>query len=188
MKMTAPLASGVNVALIGFRATGKSSVGRRLAQILGRRFVDLDQVLVQEARKSVAKIVAQAGWEEFRRREKALVARFAPGQGLVLATGGGVVLDPDNVSLLKAHSLVIWLTAGLEIIQTRLVRDLPRKSSRPSLTGHDPVAEAAQVLAARQPLYMAAAHLIIDTTNLAIPQVVGRILAVLGAKEAVFGG
>src|SRR3989339_257231 len=101
-----------NLVLIGYRGTGKTSVGARLAEVLQRPFVDLDQVLVSEAGRSVADIVAQGGWAEFRRLEKQLVARYRNTRGLVLATGGGVVLDPNNVAALRGNGILIWLTAG----------------------------------------------------------------------------
>jgi shikimate kinase len=141
--------------------------------------VDLDQVLVQEAGRSIAEIVAQGGWEEFRRREKELVARYGTPQGLVLATGGGVVLDFDNVQTLRKNGLIIWLTADAVTIKARLAADQPQAELRPSLTGADPVKEVAEVLKSRQHLYLAAAQLIIDTAGQTIEQVVDQILAAL---------
>jgi len=173
------LAPKRNLVLIGYRATGKSAVGARLARILGRRFVDLDQVLVQEAGRSIAEIVAQGGWEEFRRREKELVARYATPQGLVLATGGGVVLDFDNVQTLRKNGLIIWLTADAATIKARLAADQTQADYRPSLTGADPLKEVAEVLKSRQHLYLAAAQLIVDTAGQTIGQVVDQILAAL---------
>ena len=173
------LAPKRNLVLIGYRATGKSAVGARLARILGRRFVDLDQVLVQEAGRSIAEIVAQGGWEEFRRREKELVARYATPHGLVLATGGGVVLDFDNVQTLRKNGLIIWLTADAATIKARLAADQTQADYRPSLTGADPLKEVAEVLKSRQHLYLAAAQLIVDTAGQTIGQVVDQILAAL---------
>jgi shikimate kinase len=172
-----------NLVLIGYRATGKTSVGARLAQILGRPFADLDEVLVAEAGQTIAEIVAQGGWEEFRRREKELVARFCAPRGQVLATGGGVVLDWDNIKALRQHGIIIWLIAAPATIQARLAKDQPRDSNRPSLTGSDTIKEVTEVLQARQHLYLAAAQIIIDTTDLAISQVVEKILAALAAPE-----
>ena len=173
-----------NLVLIGYRATGKTAVGARLAQLLGRPFVDLDQVLVKEAGRSIAEIVAQGGWEEFRRREKELVARYRSARGQVLATGGGVVLDFENIQALRENGTVIWLTADPATIQSRLLRDQPQELSRPSLTGGDTIKEVAEVLQARQHLYLAAAQIIIDTAGQSIPQVVERILMALKAQEA----
>ncbi|MFZ5447653.1 MAG: shikimate kinase [Thermodesulfobacteriota bacterium] len=173
-----------NLVLIGYRATGKTAVGARLAEILSRPFVDLDQVLVQEAGRPIADIVAQGGWTEFRRREKALVARFCQTRGQVLATGGGVVLDPDNVAALRENGIIIWLTADPDTIQARLAEDLPRDANRPSLTGGDTIQEVAQVLKDRYPLYQTAAQVTIDTTNRDVAQVVHLVLAALAPEEA----
>jgi shikimate kinase len=172
-----------NLVLIGYRATGKTSVGAGLAEALHRPFVDLDQVLVREAGRSVADIVAQGGWGEFRRREKALVARYRDTSGKVLATGGGVVLDPDNVAALRKNGILIWLTADPAAIQARLAQDQPRDANRPSLTGGDTVREVLEVLEARSPLYQAAAQISIDTTLLSVAQVVKLVLAALKSKE-----
>jgi len=176
-----------NLVLIGYRATGKTSVGARLAAILGRPFLDLDQVLVAEAGRSVVEIVAAGGWEDFRRREKELAARYRHRRGLVLATGGGVVLDPDNVAALRENGILIWLTADPAVIQARLGQDQPRDANRPSLTGSDTISEVAQVLKQRYPLYQAAARIIVDTTDRSIDQVVDLVLAAL-PEEADLGG
>jgi shikimate kinase len=173
-----------NLVLIGYRATGKTSVGARLAKALHRPFVDLDQVLVREAGRSVADIVAQGGWTEFRCLEKELVARYRDASGQVLATGGGVVLDPDNVAALRENGILIWLTADPAAIQARLAQDQPRDANRPSLTGDDTVREVLKVLKERSPLYQAAADLSVDTTHRSVGQVVELLLAALTSKEA----
>lgn len=173
-----------NLVLIGYRATGKTAVGARLAETLGRSFVDLDQVLVQEAGESIADIVAQGGWAEFRQREKELVARFRRTQGQVLATGGGVVLDPENVAALRENGIIIWLTADPETIQARLTQDQLRDPNRPSLTGGGTIREVAAVLEQRYPLYQAAAQITVDTTQRDVAQVVDAVLATVKLKEA----
>lgn len=178
-----------NLVLIGYRATGKTSVGAELARVLNRPLVDLDQVLVAEAGRSVADIVAQEGWEEFRRREKDLVTRYRKTRGQVLATGGGVVLDPENVEALRENGILIWLTAEAAAIQARLEADRPGEEFRPSLTGRGSSSEVLEVLKIREPLYRAAAQLIIDTTKPSVLQVVQEILAALkGRQEANHGG
>jgi shikimate kinase len=173
-----------NLVLIGYRGTGKTSVGARLAEVLQRPFVDLDQVLVREAARSVADIVAQGGWAEFRRLEKELVARYRDVRGLVLATGGGVVLDPNNVATLRENGILIWLTADPAAIQARLAQDQPRDANRPSLTGGDTIREVAAVAEARAPLYLAAAQISIDTTHRSVGQVVKLVLEALKSEEA----
>jgi shikimate kinase len=170
--------------LIGFRATGKTSVGARLAAALHYSFVDLDQVLVREAGRPIADIVAQGGWAEFRRLEKELVARYRRARGQVLATGGGVILDPDNVAALQENGIIIWLIADPATIQARLAQDQPRDANRPSLTGGDTIREVAEVLGERAPLYRAAAQIIIDTTHRSVDQVVDLVLAAINSEEA----
>ena len=177
----AGLRPDLNLVLIGFRATGKTQAGRELARALGRDFVDLDEVLVQEAGRTIQELVALSGWAEFRRREKALVQRYAGRRGLVLATGGGVVLDPENVEALQAGGLIVWLTAPPAAIQRRLALDLPGGASRPSLTSRDPRAEVEEVLKSREPLYRAAARVVVHTDNLTVPEVVQEILSALKA-------
>jgi shikimate kinase len=175
-----------NLVLVGYRATGKSSVGRELAERLHRPFIDLDEVLVQEAGCAIADIVARGGWEDFRRREKELVLRFGKAFGQVLATGGGVVLDPENVEVLRKNGILIWLMAKPAVIKKRLGLDAATQSLRPSLTGADVQSEVDRVLAEREPLYRGAAHLVIDTTNLSIDEVISRIMAALHeVKEKV---
>jgi shikimate kinase len=174
-----------NLVLIGYRATGKTSVGARLAEVLHRPFVDLDQVLVREAGRSVADIVAQGGWAEFRRLEKQLVTRYRDARGQVLATGGGVVLDPDNVEALRENGIIIWLIADPAAIQARLAQDQPRDANRPSLTGGDTIREVAEVAEKRAPLYQAAAQISIDTTHRSVAQVVKLVLAALKPEEAI---
>jgi len=171
-----------NLVLIGGRACGKTSVGQALAQALQRPFVDLDEVLVAEAGRSIAEIVAEEGWPGFRQREKELVARWGGRPGQVLAPGGGVVLDPENVRILREHGLVIWLYADPATLSQRLSQDQGSREFRPSLTGADPTAEMARVLAEREPLYRAAAHLVIDTQGYSVDEVVSSILEEIQAS------
>ena len=182
MTQSVRLTNDRNLVLIGCRACGKTSVGKALAQALARPFVDLDEVLVAQAGRSVAAIVAEEGWPCFRRRERELLGHYGRQAGQVLAPGGGVVLDPENVKILRDHGLVIWLTADPATLTRRLQDDQGTGAFRPSLTGRDAATEMEQVLAERAPLYRASADLVIDTTGLAIPEIVKRIL------EAISGG
>jgi shikimate kinase len=166
-----------NLVLIGYRATGKTAVGALLAQRLSRPLVDLDQVLEEEMGRSIADLVAEKGWAEFRSREKELVARFGRKGGQVLATGGGAVLDQENAKILRENGVVVWLRADPATIQERLSRDEREVSQRPSLTGRSTLEEVAEVLQCRQPLYGAAAHIVIDTDQHTLDQVVEKVLA-----------
>ena len=166
-----------NLVLIGYRATGKTEVGALLAEKLGRPLVDLDQALETEMGRSIADLVAAKGWAEFRRREKEIVARYGRVGGRVLATGGGVVLDPENIKILRENGVVVWLQADPGTIRERLARDRVQESQRPSLTGGGTLGEVEEVLQTRQPLYAAAAHVVIDTAGQSVEQVVEKVLA-----------
>ncbi|WP_449245176.1 shikimate kinase [Desulfobacca acetoxidans] len=178
-----PLDSFYNIVLIGFRAAGKTTVGRRLAELLNRPFYDLDQVLEQEAGKTIARLVAQEGWPAFRRREKALVERFASQKGLVLATGGGVILDPENTTRLKASGRLVWLKTAPETIRARLRRSQPEHAARPGLTDKGTLNEIDEVLVNRTPLYQAAAEAIIETDALTADEITQRLLILIKSWE-----
>ncbi len=172
-----------NIVLIGYRAVGKSTVGALLAQRLGRTWVDLDTAFEAAAGESIATFVAREGWPAFRQQEKALVQHYAQARGLVLATGGGVILDPENVACLKASGIVIWLQATPQTIQTRLSQDQQQTAARPGLTGKGTVAEVGEVLASREPLYRAAADYTISVDTLSPMAVVEEIMQLLEVQE-----
>lgn len=164
--------------LIGYRATGKSSIGRALAARLGLPFLDMDQEIEQRAGQPISALVAAAGWEAFRRQEQALLAELADREeALVIATGGGAVLHQALWPQLKANHLVVWLTADLATIAVRLAADPLTMSQRPSLTGQAVEAEIAPVLAEREPLYRASANCVVDTTATPVETVVEQLVA-----------
>jgi shikimate kinase len=176
-------AQNFNLVLIGYRAVGKSTVGARLADRLGRPFVDFDEILAQEAGESIPDLVAREGWPEFRQREKALVERYAVSQGLILATGGGVVLDAENVARLQASGKLIWLKASPATIKARLSQDPQQTAHRPGLTAQGTLEEVDAVLAAREPLYKAAATVSLAVDDLSAAEVAQHIVALVQAWE-----
>ena len=145
--------------LIGARACGKSTLGRLLAENLHLAFVDTDQYLCAAAGLEVDEIVARSGWPAFRALESAALRECAKPRAVV-ATGGGMVLDPHNREFMRATGTVFYLDVPARILAARLAED-PRTALRPSLTGLPPAEEIARVLAEREPLYRAAAHQII---------------------------
>jgi len=165
------------IILVGFRATGKSSVGRLLAAHLGVEFLDMDQVLTSR-HGEISQVVAAHGWDFFRAKEKDLLRELVDLKEGVIATGGGAVLHQDLWPALRETGLVVWLTSTLELICQRLGSDPASGSQRPSLTGCDIRAETATVLAEREPLYRAAAHLAVDS-NRPVNEVAGEIEAIL---------
>ncbi len=151
----------MNVILTGLRGTGKSSVGRVLAQRLNFAFVDTDTRLEELAGCRIAAIVAQHGWEHFRALEHQVVTQVAATDRHVVAAGGGTLIDAENTRLLKTHGVVVLLVCELSILQRRLALG----SNRPSLTGQGSAAvELAQVWEARRERYQAVADVTYDVS------------------------
>ncbi len=152
------------VLLIGYRATGKTAVGKELARVLGCPFLDLDKIIEKEAGKTISKIVDDEGWDGFRKREeKALKEAFEMKKKFVLACGGGAVLHKELMELFSQKALVVWLKAPVEIMMQRLLSDSKSKTMRPSLTGQELEEEIKKVYEERKPLYEKYSHISIDT-------------------------
>jgi shikimate kinase len=165
----------MNIVLIGYRATGKTEVGKALAKQLGYDFIDSDILIEEEAGCSIADIVKKEGWPGFRNREKVVIKRLAKMKKVVIAAGGGAILDPENVKYLKKSGILIWLKTRPETILRRLKENNKTNSQRPSLTGKSLDAELIQILEERAPLYKGAAHIEIDTNNRSIEEIVKEI-------------
>jgi len=179
------------IILIGYRATGKSSVGRRLAVHLGLRFLDMDHELEQRHGRSISEMVADQGWPYFRRLERDLLEEIIGVQGMVISTGGGAILHQALWPRVMASGLVVWLTADQQIIRQRLLGDDQTAGQRPALTAGDPFAEIAEVLAYREPLYRGGSHLAVDTGRLGLDDIVTEIAErarALTSPEADFHG
>ncbi len=170
------------IVLIGFRATGKTTVGRLLAEALGLPFIDLDTYLEGSFGKSIAQVVAEKGWAYFRAREKEALREMASRRPLVLACGGGAVLHQEEMARLAQDSLIIWLKASKEVVARRLAQDAKTAAQRPALKGKDPLVEIEAVLAEREPLYRKFAHLALDTEKLLPTEVVEKILLALDQR------
>ncbi|MEI6781923.1 MAG: shikimate kinase [Verrucomicrobiota bacterium] len=138
-----------NLALTGFMGTGKSSVGRLVAEGLHFTFLDTDHVIEARAGKSIRDIFAQDGEPAFRQWERRIVEELTRREKTVIATGGGLPADPANLASLKTHALVICLWASPETIWER-VRG---HDHRPLLNEADPLARIRELLAAREPCY-----------------------------------
>ena len=166
----------MNIVLIGYRGTGKSTVGRLLASRLGRQLVSTDAEIVKRAQRTVPEIIAQEGWEYFRDLESDICRELADRDQLVIDTGGGAILRTQNIESLKKNGTVFWLTASVETIANRIGSD----NQRPSLTGTKSfVDEIHEVLQERVPKYQAAADHVIATDHRSINQLVETVLALM---------
>lgn len=150
--------------LIGYRGTGKTTVAKLLAEKLGWKWLDADHVLEARFGRSIRAIFAEEGVESFRAKESAVLAELCNLTNHVIATGGGVVMRPENRELLRQTGMVVWLTADPRTLWDRLQADASTAERRPDLTCGG-LAEVEQVLAIRQPLYAACAHQTIDTVG-----------------------
>lgn len=168
-----PSSAPKNIALTGFMAVGKTHVGRELARRLGWRFVDVDRAIEKSAGLKVQEIFNRHGEARFRALEKEKLKEILDRERQVIATGGGAVLDEENLELLKQRTLLVCLTATPETILRRA-----GGGRRPLLDVGDRDARVRDLLSRRAPLY-AQAHATIDTENLSIEQVVEAVLRVV---------
>jgi shikimate kinase len=145
-----------NIALCGFMGTGKSSVGRLVAQQLRFAFLDTDAVIEARAGKSITDIFAQEGEAAFRALESKVVHELASRNYTVISTGGGLVVDPENLASLKQHAMVVCLWATPETIWARV----KNQSHRPLLADPQPLEKIRSLLAQRAPFYKQADALV----------------------------
>ncbi|MDD5724158.1 MAG: shikimate kinase [Syntrophales bacterium] len=164
-----------NVILIGYRCTGKTSVGKRLSERLGLPVLDTDDIITREARKSVGEIVGEGGWALFRRKEKEVIKRISSMKGCIIATGGGAFEDPENSDAMRGSGLFIWLTADVKIILERMIADRKTNDQRPPLSDSDFEAEATLIIKKRGPAYHHLADLTIDTSQKTIDSIADAI-------------
>ena len=169
-----------NVTLIGYRGVGKSTVGRRLAERMGRRLLSTDVRIIEIAAMPIPEIVEMHGWDYFRALEADVVKEYSSKRGIVIDSGGGVVTNPDNVESLKENGIIIWLKATPETVASRIMDSV----ERPPLTdGKNHVDEIKSVMAEREPLYESASDWFISTDDKDFIQVVDEILKYLGIES-----
>ena len=166
----------MNIFLIGYRCTGKTCVGKSLAQTLGWSFIDADLELVDKHGMTISEIVSKEGWNSFREKEKAVLKRLSVLDKHVVATGGGVILDIENVEQMKKSGTIIWLKATPETIKERILQDRNTEELRPSLTSKGLVEEIEETLLDRKPLYESAMDFSIDTDSHSIDDICDRII------------
>ncbi|MBN2719250.1 MAG: shikimate kinase [Deltaproteobacteria bacterium] len=166
----------MNIALIGYRGTGKSAVSKRLAVATGKKAVSLDEEISTQADMSIPQIVDTRGWSGFRDLEQAVTAQYSAMDDLVIDCGGGVILRKENVVALKSNATLVWLKASPEIITQRIATS----TERPALVdGKTFLEEIEEVLAARTPLYEDASDFSVDTDALSPEEITEVILSKL---------
>jgi shikimate kinase len=164
------------IALVGLMGVGKSTVGRRLAKRLGLPFADGDIEIEAAAAMTVSEIFAQLGEAEFRAGEARVLKRLLYAPRMVLATGGGAVLNPETRAELKARAVTVWMRADLETVAGRV----QRRDTRPLLRGRDPLEALKAMAEARYPFY-ACADVVVDVAGGAHAEAVEGIVRALEA-------
>ncbi len=175
----------MNIVLIGYRCTGKTTIGKHIAERLKRKFVDTDAMIEKRLNSSITRVVKSLGWAEFRKIEKDVVSEVSKLRNVIIATGGGVVLDPENVLSLKRHGILFWLKVDPDEIKRRMKKDIDLDNIRPPLNDKDPIGEVDKILDERIPFYKNAADHVIECTRLSIKEVVDWILKRVGIIGAM---
>jgi len=175
------------ITLIGYRGSGKSRVAEALAERLGWECIDADTEIERRAGQSIRDIFATQGEPEFRRQERAVMIDVQQRDRIVVAAGGGAILDETTRRELPACGPVVWLRARPETLRHRITSDPTTSQRRPKLTGHDAQREIEHLLAERTPLYRECATFVIDTDATGVDDIVETILAKLPARLQVDG-
>lgn len=169
--------TGTGLVLVGYRGTGKSTVGRLLAERTGRSFLDVDDEIVARAGRTIRAIFEESGEPVFRDLEEAVVRDLtATHPGAVLGTGGGTILREANRRALRSFGLVAWLRAEAGELARRLEADAITREHRPALTTKGTLEEIVEVLAFRTPFYEEVAHFVIDAQAHGPAEVADQIL------------
>ena len=170
-----------NIALIGFMGTGKTAVGQLLAKKLDSKFIELDSLIEQKAGKAIPEIFQQDGEIAFRELEIEVTKETADKKNLVIACGGGMVLNKINIDRLREEARIVHLTASPKAILKRVSSE---ERQRPLLEGDQPTLTIQGLLRFRKPFYERAADITIDTSKLDIDSVVEQIISKLKEDES----
>jgi shikimate kinase len=166
----------MNLFLIGYRCSGKTTVGKRIAETVDWSFVDADTMLIKACGKSIKDIVDTDGWESFRRMERSTLKQICAQDRQVVATGGGVVLNADNIKAMKTGGLVIWLGATAATIRKRMLGDKNTGNIRPALTDRGRIEEIEGLLLERSPYYRSACDFSVQTDNVPVDEIAQSII------------
>ena len=170
----------MNIVLIGYRGTGKSTIAEILGEKLSMRVIGMDAEIERRAGKPIPEIVEEYGWDHFRDIESQVAADLGSDDELVIDAGGGVIVRPQNIESLKKNGIIFWLVADEETIVER-IKD---GTQRPSLSGSKSfVEEVAEILTERKPKYEAAANHTIDTANNSPEQAAEKITEMFLEKK-----
>jgi len=173
----------MNIFLVGYRGSGKTTVASSLAARLGWTWVDADAELEQKRGSTIKQMFADEGEPAFREYEAAILNEIALSDRQIVALGGGAVLREDNRNLLRKHGKTVWLKTRPEVLFERIKADTATAERRPNLTAQGGIEEIRTLLAAREPLYAAVAHLEVEA-NRPPAEIANTIIAELNLRPA----
>jgi len=173
----------MKIILIGYRCTGKTSVGKKISERLGIPFYDTDELIQSYAGKSIGEIVDEEGWDAFRAEERATIKKLPSLTDAVIAAGGGAIMDAENREALQRNGLCIWLTADVRTIVERMKNDRASTAQRPPLSDGDLERETAEILAVRELVYQQLADCTVDTSGKGIDAVADEVCNVLARRN-----
>ncbi len=160
-----------NITLVGFMGTGKTTVGRILADKLGYRFIDVDEEIEREQGVSITHIFSEMGEPYFRQLERVMIKTLSLREGLVISAGGGAVVDESNIEAMKQGGTLVCLTARPDEIMKRV----GKSNNRPLLQVPDPMAKIMELMSKREPFYRKA-DFMVDTTMMTAEEVAGVVI------------
>lgn len=175
----------MNLALIGYRGTGKTTVAQALAKRLGWPWLDADVELERQARRTIKQIFADGGEPAFRDLEAKIVAELTAREHTIIALGGGAILRDENRAAIKRGCRTAWLTASPQQILQRITADSTTAERRPNLTAAGGLAEIEELLATRTPFYRDCADCVVATDDRSPESIADEILACLGTVLGV---
>lgn len=167
----------MNIILIGFRGTGKTTIGKILAQRLDKGFIDADEYLEQKQGKTIKDIFAEGGEKLFREIEARIIEELCLLNDRIIATGGGAILREENVRSLRKNGIIIFLDADVNTLYKRICRDAQTQRKRPNLTNRGAYEEIEYLLAYRRPLYDRMADFVINTAQISKNDAANKIIA-----------
>ena len=150
-----------NIILTGMRGSGKTTIGKELAALMNRKFIDLDEEIEKHVGMPISKIVEKHGWNHFRKLEKEVNKKVAQLRNLVIATGGGTIIDIENEKILRKNGFIVFLKCPVKILAERI----KNSETRPSLTDKPVLEELEEVWQERKQRYEESADLVFDSSN-----------------------
>jgi shikimate kinase len=169
----------MNIVLIGLRGSGKTTVGKILAQKMGREFIEMDELIARKAGLTIPEIVKKYGWGKFRDIEEEITGQLAKLDNIINASGGGVVTNGKNIVKLKKNGVLVWLQASVDTLVNRTGED---KGRPPLVEGRSRREDMEITFKERKPFYQQAADLTVNTENKTPEEVAEAIIKLLAVR------